>query len=179
MNEEDLLRLQGELESRLQAGVEQPYGGLFGDSVLVEVIEEMVADPLHYYRSKDLEEILERSKPSIRGALRKLTSLGLLENVSSDTRHPLYRVNMESKRLAALTFLAYAVHDDREGTTSMDEAIAHYYKSTLWEIYGPCVITNDYVYLVSASLEYHAPTTEDTSTFDETTKVSGVSSCVA
>jgi len=93
MNEEDLLRLQDELERRIEMGAELPFGGLFGDTVLAEVIEEIVADPLHHYRLKDLESILERSKPPIRAALQKLTSLNLLENISTDPQHPLYRVN--------------------------------------------------------------------------------------
>ena len=155
MNEGELLRLQDKLEDKLQSGAELPFGGLFGETVLAEVIEEIVADPLHHYRPKDLEDVLERSKPSIRGALQKLTALELLENVSKDAQHPLYRVNTESKRLMALTFLAYAIHDDQEGTDFMDEAVAHYYESALKDTYEPCVFTDERVF------EYRAPKSED------------------
>lgn len=151
MNEEDLLRLQDELERRIEMGAELPFGGLFGDTVLAEVIEEIVADPLHHYRLKDLESILERSKPPISAALQKLTSLNLLENISTDPQHPLYRVNMGSKRLMALTFLAYAIHDDNERTTFMDNAIAHYYESELRERYEPFAFTDNRIF------EYRAP----------------------
>ncbi len=155
MNEEDLLRLQDELERRIEMGAELPFGGLFGDTVLAEVIEEIVADPLHHYRPKDLEGILERSKPPIRAALQKLTSLKLLENISTDPQHPLYRVNTGSKRLMALTFLAYAIHDDNERTAFMDDAIAHYYELELREKYEPFAFTDSRVF------EYRVPITDD------------------
>lgn len=51
----------------------------------------------------------------------------LLENISTDSQRPVYRVNLASKRLIALTLLAYAITDDRDGTDCMQDAIRHYY----------------------------------------------------
>ena len=114
------------LPSDLEKYVEVPYGGLFGKSILVDVLEEIIADPYRNYRPKDLEEIINVSSPSIRKSLSTLTSIGMLEKDVGNQKHPVYRANIDSKRLMALTFLSYAMLDDRDGTTCMDEAIIDY-----------------------------------------------------
>ncbi|MBE0516002.1 MAG: hypothetical protein IBX41_01245 [Methanophagales archaeon] len=121
-----------EIPRRLERYVDKPYGGLFGNSVEVKVVEEIVADPYIEYRPKDLEDIIGASAPSIRRALSNLTALGLLIKDSSDAQHPVYRVNLESKKITALTFLAYAVVDDRDGLNCMDKAISNYYMNEFW-----------------------------------------------
>jgi len=108
-----------------------PFGGLFGDSHMVRVISQVIADPFEEYRPKDLMELTEISAPSMRKALKKLTRLGFLIEDSQDRQHPVYRVNTASKRYLALTMLAYAVVDDRNGTDCMDGVIAEYYDSDL------------------------------------------------
>jgi hypothetical protein len=131
MAEEELIEMAEEelpeIPRELERYVDKPYGGLFGNSVQVKVVEEIVADPYSNYRPKDLENILEASPPSIRTALFNLTALGLLVKDTSDTQHPIYHVNMDSKKLIALTFLAYATMDDREGSDLMNTAIIDYY----------------------------------------------------
>jgi hypothetical protein len=55
-----------------------------------------------------------------------LTDQGLLKKTSIDSQRPVYKANLESKRLTALTLLAYAVIDDRDGTDCMNQAIKDY-----------------------------------------------------
>ena len=116
-----------QLPKGLERYVSRPYGGLFGRSAFSEVVEEMVADPLHAYRPKELEETTGRSAPTIRRVLGTLTHLGLVTKDSTDRQHPIYRVDLGSRAFVALTFLALGVGDDRDGTGCMDEAIRNYY----------------------------------------------------
>lgn len=101
-----------------------PYAGLFGDTVMARVVEEIVADPHSVYHLKDLEDLTGNSAPRIREALTMLTKLGMLK--SSGGKHPAYTVDMSKKTFVALTLLAYAVLDDREGSDCMETAVRHY-----------------------------------------------------
>jgi hypothetical protein len=101
-----------------------PYAGLFGDSVMARVVEEIVADPHSVYHMKDLEDCTGNSAPRISEALALLTKLGMLK--SSGGKHPAYTVDMSRKTFVALTLLAYAVLDDREGSDCMETAVRHY-----------------------------------------------------
>lgn len=114
------------LPSGLERYIEKPYGGLFGNSVIVDLLEEIASDPYRNYHLKDLEEIINASSPSIRKSLSTLTSIGMLVKDVGNQKHPVYRANIDSKRLIALTFLSYAMLDDRDGTACMDEAIIDY-----------------------------------------------------
>lgn len=118
---------EAEIPRALERYVNKPYGGLFGNSVQVNVVEEIVADPYSNYRPKDFEEIIGASPPAIRRALGDLTTLGLLKKDLSDAQHPIYHPNWDSKKIIALTFLAYAMTDDREGTNLMNTAILDYF----------------------------------------------------
>jgi len=106
-----------------------PYGGLFGDSNLIKVLEQMIADPDLEYRPIDLEKLTKESAPTVRASLKTLTSLDLLTKDETDSQHPVYKVNTESKRFIALTFLAYAVLDDKNGTDAMNSVLADYVDS--------------------------------------------------
>ncbi|KAF1074799.1 hypothetical protein [Methanogenium sp. MK-MG] len=119
----------------------EPYGGLFGDTVLASVVEELVADPTMDYRPKYLVDITGKSEKSIYDALKKLSILGLIEK-KDDEKHPAYRVRVESKKFAALSFLAYAMLDDRNRTDCMNMAVGDYYNSVLREKYEPKAIAN-------------------------------------
>lgn len=110
-----------------------PYGGIFGDSNLIRVLSQIIADPFTAYRPIDLAKLTKDSSPTVRASLKVLTSAGLLVKDERDRQHPVYRVNTESKRYLALTVLAYAVLDDRNGTDFVDEMIADYYDSELRE----------------------------------------------
>lgn len=115
----------------------QPYGGLFGNSVIASVVEELVADPTMDYRPGYLKDITGKSDRSIHTALKKLVNLKLIEKVAGDDKHPVYHVRVESKKFVALSFLAYAMLDDRDCSDCMDVAIHEYYNSILRERYEP------------------------------------------
>lgn len=125
-------------------GPRLPYDGLFGDSNLIRVIRQVIADPFTEYRPIDLEMLTKNRAPTVRESLGVLTSLGLLMKDESDHQHPVYRVNTESKRYLALTFLAYAVLDDRNGTDCMNDVIADYCDSEQQEKYGSYEISETY-----------------------------------
>jgi hypothetical protein len=139
---EDLPLLSEEEEQKLEAG-KLPYSGLFGNSVLLRVVEEIVADPHREFRPKKLQILTASSPPSIKTALDALTAQGLLRKSSSDPQRPVYKVNLESKRLTALTHLAYAVIDDREDTNYMDEAIKDYCNDVFSEIWASHAATEN------------------------------------
>ncbi|HII00917.1 TPA: hypothetical protein HA351_04450 [Methanosarcinaceae archaeon] len=115
-----------ELPKDLEPFLDKPYGGLFGDNARTRIIEEIIADPHRYYRPRYFEELTGASAPTVRKILNSLTKLGLLEKDTSDRQHPIYLVNLNSKKVTALTFLAYASLDDRDGSNCMDDAILDY-----------------------------------------------------
>ena len=106
-----------------------PYAGLFGDTVIARVVEEIIADPHSVYRSKDLEDLTEKSSPRIREALITLTKYGLLK--CHGGKHPSYTVDRSKKTFVALTLLAYARLDDQKGSDCMNTAIQHYCETVL------------------------------------------------
>lgn len=124
--------------------LDKPYGGLFGNTVLAQVVEEIIADPTMDYRPGYLEEMTGKKPPSIREALRVLVKLGLIENISSDVQHPVYRVIVELKKFIALSLLAYAVIDDRDGTDCMNTAILDYYNQSLRAKVEPLAVATNY-----------------------------------
>lgn len=126
MEDEELMPLPEDIEQAFES-IEQPFGGLFGNTVFLRVLREILADPYREFRPKDLEILTSASPPMIGESLKKLESFGLLEKGSNDTQRPFYRANLESQRLIALTFLAYAVNDDRDGNNDMAVAIKDYY----------------------------------------------------
>ncbi len=137
MTKKDLPVLSADEETYLN----EPYGGLFGDTVIAKVVEELVADPTMDYRPKYLVDVTGKSEKSIYDALKKLLILGLIEK-KGDEKHPIYRVRVVSKKFAALSFLAYAMLDDRDGTGCMNMAVSDYYNTVLREKYEPKAIAN-------------------------------------
>lgn len=101
-----------------------PFGGLFGNSVIAKVIEEIVADPHSTYSPQDLADLIEASEPRTRHALNVLLNIGFLRSVID--KKSFFKVNMDCKRFVALTMLSYAVLDDIENSSCMDQAIQHY-----------------------------------------------------
>lgn len=136
MQAEDLPVITEEEEMFL----DQSYGGLFGNSVIASVVEELIADPTMDYRPAYLQEITGKSSKSIYTALKKLVDLRLIERKTGDEQHPIYRVRIESKKFIALSFLAYAMLDDRDGSDCMNFAIHEYYNSVLREKFEPQAI---------------------------------------
>jgi len=99
-----------------------PFGGLFGNSVIANVVEEIIADPYSTYTAESLKDLTDRSLPRIRKALVYLKEMGLLKSVDSNR----YTVNRKTKKFSALIFLAYAVSDDNDTTDIMDAKILKY-----------------------------------------------------
>lgn len=106
--------------------IENPYGGLFGNAVQVQLVEKIIADPSLVYRPRDFKEMLGVSPNSIKKSINKLVDLKLLIDITKDKYRPEYTVNTDSKQLLALTLLAYAVLDDRDGTNLMNRHISEY-----------------------------------------------------
>ncbi len=107
-------------------GMDMPFDGLFGDTAELRVLQEIVADPYSDYTPGDLMQLTGLSGPSVRRGIRVLVRHGLVEDVSRARRRPIYRTRNGSRKLVALTFVAYAVLDDRTGADSMDDAVRHY-----------------------------------------------------
>lgn len=106
--------------------MDTPFAGLFGDTAQLRVLQEVVADPYSDYRPKDLIALTGLSEPSVAKATSALLAQGILKNISNDGRRPIYRADTTSRKLTALTFLTYAIIDDRDGLESMDSAVKHY-----------------------------------------------------
>ncbi len=130
------------LPKYLEAFVDTPYGGLFGDTVIAHVVEEMVASPSVAYRPTDLQELTGKGETRVRSALATLIKLDLIVNVSDDPQHPRYRVKTHSKKFVALSFLAYAMLDDRDGSDCMDTAVHDYHQKYVREKFEPFVISS-------------------------------------
>ncbi len=117
-----------EFSEEMVEHIDEPFDGLFGNNVQTRVVEELTADPFNIFRPKELEELTDASTPSIRKALKNLTELGLVEKKEEESQHPVYRVNMDSNVLKALTFLSLALIDDKEETEHMEQAVIEYCK---------------------------------------------------
>lgn len=124
-----------------------PYGGLFGNTVHTRIVERIVANPSRVYRPKDFKEMLGISTTSITKALNDLTDLKLLMKINKDKQRPEYLANLKSRQLYALTFLAYAVSDDRDGTEFMDHAIEDYCKRLIGPDEGTVKATGQEVFV--------------------------------
>jgi hypothetical protein len=109
--------------------IDTPFGGLFGSISQQKVLQEFVADPYSTYTPTDLTELTDLTEPTVREAIGVLLRLGIIRNISRRTSRPLYQVNMESKRLTALTFLTYATLDDRYGEEHMLDAIQYCFET--------------------------------------------------
>ena len=112
-----------------EESIDAPFGGLFGNVSQQKVLQELVADPYSTYTPTDLTELTELTDPTVREAITALLGLGIVKNVSRRASRPLYQVNMDSKRMVALTFLAYATLDDRYGEEHMSDAIQYYFET--------------------------------------------------
>ena len=122
MRYENAPKLPEEWEDRIDI----PFDGLFGESALVKVLQEFVSDPYSEHRPLDIEELTGLTEPTVRTALNDLMQLGVIRKISKDSRRPIYKANHISKRMTALTFLAYAILDDRDDTDIMDTSVMHY-----------------------------------------------------
>lgn len=130
MPTDDLELISPELERSLEA----PYEGLFGDTVAARVLQEIVADPYRKLRASEIARVTDSSAVSVRTTLKKLAELGILLADPVNRRATVYTPNLGSKRFIALTSLAYAVLDDRVGSSLMDDFILDYARLTRGQI---------------------------------------------
>jgi hypothetical protein len=114
------------LPKSIEVVLDKPFDGLFGDTAELRVLQEIVADPYSNYTHRELMDLTGLSDPSVRRGIRVLIDQGIIRNISSARRSPLYRADLDSKKLTALTLLSYASLDERTGSTSMDDAVRHY-----------------------------------------------------
>ena len=128
-----------------------PYGGLFGNAAIVQIVEEMISDPFIEYRVKDLQELLNLSPTSITNSLKTLVNIGLIIKEEQDPQRPVYRINTHSKKFRALTLLTFAVNE-----------IERYYqeivKATQYKNYALTLTKNDF-YRCSRGIMKAAPYT--------------------
>lgn len=110
----------------LERYLDSPFGGLFGNNVNCNVVEQITADPFRSYRPKDLAQLTERSSRRIHTVLKDLTELKVILKDDSDPQHPIFIPNENSMTLMALTFLAFAISDDRDRSQCMNDAILQY-----------------------------------------------------
>ena len=127
MSDDELSRLP----EKYDRYADRPFGGLFGTNIQLKVLEELVADPYSNYRIADLARILGISTKSTKSALAALERLGFVSRENENSKHPIFRVNKDSRMLTALTFLSYALSDDRDSTQLMDEAVLEYYERNI------------------------------------------------
>ncbi len=146
-----------------------PYDGLLGDSNIVSVLEEVIADPYMEYRPIDLVGLTGETSPTVRKSLKTLTSVGLLLKDKTDLRHPVYRVNTKSKKYLALNLLAFAVLDDKLGTDRVDRIIANYCDTVLREKYKIGEIS-EFANVVSLNQELFEQTASPETVMDASTQ---------
>jgi DNA-binding PadR family transcriptional regulator len=108
-----------------------PFDGLLGDSIHLKVLANLIAEPCRQYRIVDIAEEIESNPGTVSRVMRTLEDLGFVEEVVPGAKHPVYRVNCESNKLMALTILALAIRDDRDGSELMNDTIKHYCQNIL------------------------------------------------
>ena len=64
-----------------------PFGGIIGNSVIVRVLQELVADPGSTYSQADLSKLTESSKPSVKDAIIRLEKLRFLRKTNKNNTH--------------------------------------------------------------------------------------------
>jgi hypothetical protein len=107
----------------------KPFGGIFGDSNLIRVVQQIVADPFTEYLAIDLE-MLTSNYEDTRNSIAYLVSIGFLIE-REDKICSVYKANTNSKKYIALQFLAYAVFDDKNETDTMNDIVEDYFLELL------------------------------------------------
>jgi hypothetical protein len=120
-----------ELPNGVELPCDEPFDGLFNSKMRSRLVEEIVSDPYHKFRPKEMADLLETTYPTLRSHFMGLVDSQLLIKDESDKARPRYRVNFESKKIIALSLLMDAINDDRGGTDTMDRAIINYYNEHL------------------------------------------------
>lgn len=107
------------------------FGGILGNSIIIKVINEFIADPDEPYSISYMHDLINASKPAIKDAFENLLKTGLIYISNKNYKRPLYKINKKSNEFIALTLLSYAVLDDTNKTDIMDNAIKEYYENSI------------------------------------------------
>jgi hypothetical protein len=108
-----------------------PFDGLLGDTIHLKVLAILISEPCRQFRIVDIAEETGSNSGTISKILRILEGFRFVEEVVPGAKHPVYRVICESNKLVALTMLALAIKDDRDGSELMNDTIRHYCHNVL------------------------------------------------
>lgn len=112
-------------EIKNEEGFERyPFGGILGNSVIVRVLEQFIADPDSAYSISDLAKLTNSSKPAVSDSIEQLKRFSILRTINKNKTRPQYVIRKNINKLTALILLQYAVIDDEQGTELMMEAIS-------------------------------------------------------
>lgn len=128
-----------ELPDDMKIPSDDPFDGLFSSKMRSRMVEEIISDPYHTYRPKELADLLDTTYPTLRTHFLNLVDTRLLIKEDKDPARPKYKVNFNSKRLIALSLLMDAINDDRDGTDTMDRAIMNYCSQHLSRRYNDVI----------------------------------------
>jgi predicted AAA+ superfamily ATPase len=103
--------------------MDNDFTSILGDSVLIRVVQEFIADPDEPYSISYMHELTGSSKPAVRDAFNLLLDSKLINRANKNDKRPLFKIDKKSNRFIALTLLSYAVLDDFNKTNIMEEAI--------------------------------------------------------
>ena len=84
-----------ELSKELWRYAEKPYGGFFGNAVIVQVIQEIIANPTEEIHPTDLADSLEKSYNMVNGGSEYINNIEVLTKRS--TRSPAPDISSGSK----------------------------------------------------------------------------------
>ena len=102
------------------------FTSILGNSVIIKVIQEFIADPDEPYSISYMHELTDSSKPAVREAFDLLLKSKMIEQVNKNNKRPLFKIDKKSNRFIALTLLSYAILDDINKSDIMNEAIKEY-----------------------------------------------------
>ena len=106
--------------------MENDFTSILGNSVTIKVIHEFIADPDEPYSISYMHELTDASKPAVRDAFNLLLKSKLIYRANKNDKRPLFKIDKNSNRFIALTLLSYAILDDVNKTSVMEEAIKQY-----------------------------------------------------
>ena len=102
------------------------FTSILGNSVIIKVIQEFIADPDEPYSISYMHELTHASKPAVKDAFDLLLKSKLIYRANKNDKRPLFKIDKNSNRFIALTLLSYAITDDANKTNIMNNAINEY-----------------------------------------------------
>jgi hypothetical protein len=99
------------------------FTSILGNSVIIKVVQEFIADPDEPYSISYMHELTDSSKPAVRDAFNVLLRSKLIYKANKNDKRPLFKIDRKSERFIALTLLLYAILDDVNKSNLMGKAI--------------------------------------------------------